>query len=357
MRRGFDGKCWKSVQVLAGSIVEALLIDYLAATPNAARSSKDPHRMDLSEAIEMCLAEGLLDQRSADLSSVVRSYRNLIHPGRVVRLSEDQPSEASAGIAFNLVSIITAKVEARRRATFGLTAEQLLSKLERDPDSLAILSHLLIGVDSAHRKRLLLDMLPRRYLEIAELTKDDEEPTDLWVTGSRIEKAFHTAFNGAETTLKELVARRFVQILREEDGLTITRYRDAFFKPAHLAYVSDMDKALVKEHFLAMTDEPANWGSAERLRDITPYLNPDDVPRWADAYIRTLSSGTAQAYVMKKVKDDFLNGMIGLSSDSQAVLMHRLDRWIENAKKRNQASTLSRLEELRTDVVSRKELF
>jgi hypothetical protein len=35
-----ESKAWKSVQVLAGSIVEALLIDYLAANPNTNRSQR-----------------------------------------------------------------------------------------------------------------------------------------------------------------------------------------------------------------------------------------------------------------------------------------------------------------------------
>ena len=34
MGRSAESKNWKAVQVLAGSIVECLLIDYLAATPN-----------------------------------------------------------------------------------------------------------------------------------------------------------------------------------------------------------------------------------------------------------------------------------------------------------------------------------
>src|SRR5438477_9425008 len=93
---------WKSAQVMAGSIVEALLIDYLIAKGTGQGTAKDPLKMDLAEAIPVCKADKALSDRSADLSSVVRSYRNLIHPGRMVRLLEEPPNESSANIAVAL---------------------------------------------------------------------------------------------------------------------------------------------------------------------------------------------------------------------------------------------------------------
>jgi hypothetical protein len=117
MVRCFDSKSWKSVQVLAGSIVEALLIDYLLATNDPPRGGKDPLRMDLAEAVNICKAEGVLSERTADLSSVVRSYRNLIHPGRTVRLNEAQPSENSAKIALALVDLLVEEVANTRLAS------------------------------------------------------------------------------------------------------------------------------------------------------------------------------------------------------------------------------------------------
>src|SRR5438034_1233810 len=88
MRRCFEASSWKSTQVLAGSIVEALLADYLCSTTNANRPAKDPLKLDLGEAIAICLTENVLIQRTADLCSAVKSYRNLIHPGRMIRLGE-----------------------------------------------------------------------------------------------------------------------------------------------------------------------------------------------------------------------------------------------------------------------------
>ncbi|MEX0804238.1 MAG: hypothetical protein WD688_13115 [Candidatus Binatia bacterium] len=117
MRACFTAQAWKSVQVLAGSIVESLLVDYLSSTTNVGRPQKDPLRLDLAEAIALCRTEKAVSERTADLCSVIRSYRNLIHPGRAIRLAEPQASAKSAQIAVSVVDLIVDDIaHARRRA-------------------------------------------------------------------------------------------------------------------------------------------------------------------------------------------------------------------------------------------------
>jgi hypothetical protein len=73
MKRCFEIKAWKSTQMLAGSIVEALLIDYLSATKEPTRPARDPLKLDLSEAVQICRTEEVLSDRASDLCSVVRT--------------------------------------------------------------------------------------------------------------------------------------------------------------------------------------------------------------------------------------------------------------------------------------------
>jgi hypothetical protein len=63
---------WKAVHVLAGSIIEAVLSDYLIALDYESRHSRDPLTMELGPLITACRDEGILSQKLADLSSVVR---------------------------------------------------------------------------------------------------------------------------------------------------------------------------------------------------------------------------------------------------------------------------------------------
>src|SRR5690349_13104685 len=117
-----ENRCWKTVHVLAGSIIEAVLVDYLIATRDPVKSSrhasqKDPMQMMLGELIVVCKDEGILSLRSAELSTVVKDYRNLIHPGRVVRLQETV-DEQGAKVAEALVEMIVKDVESTKRQKY-----------------------------------------------------------------------------------------------------------------------------------------------------------------------------------------------------------------------------------------------
>jgi hypothetical protein len=68
-------EAWKTVHVLAGSIVEAVLIDYLVAI---GYQKEDPLQMSLGKAITTCRQEGILSEKAEHISHAIRSYRNLI---------------------------------------------------------------------------------------------------------------------------------------------------------------------------------------------------------------------------------------------------------------------------------------
>lgn len=104
-----EAKAWKAVHVLAGSIIEAVLLDYLIASKYQNLPPEDLLKMDLHKAIDACQAEGVLTGKTAQLSAVIKDYRNLIHPGRSVRLSE-KIDENSAHIAQCLLAMILAEI-------------------------------------------------------------------------------------------------------------------------------------------------------------------------------------------------------------------------------------------------------
>src|SRR5262249_12797265 len=159
---------WKGVHVLAGSIVEAILTDYLIGTDYQKKTGKDPLKMELGPLIAACKDENIISARAADLSAVVKSYRNLIHPGRIVRLSENVDSK-TASIAKALVEVIAGEVAATKKENYGFTAEQIAGKLERDKSAFAVLSHFLKEMKEGERERLLRDVLPSRYFDAEEV--------------------------------------------------------------------------------------------------------------------------------------------------------------------------------------------
>ena len=81
LARCIKAKSWKAVVVLAGSVVEVILVDALVARGFRTKSGGDALSMSLADVIETYQREEIISDKAAHLSSVIRSYRNLIHPG------------------------------------------------------------------------------------------------------------------------------------------------------------------------------------------------------------------------------------------------------------------------------------
>jgi hypothetical protein len=339
MHACFGASAWKSTQVMAGSIVEALLIDYLLATPSTSVGGKDPLKLDLAEAITACRSDGLLSSRDAELSSVIRSYRNLIHPGRVLRLREEAPNEATATIALKLVDLIIAQVDRRRREAFGLTAEQLLSKVERDDDSIAILPHLLLETNAAELERFVLELVPTRYVHLKAMGHGDDDFGD-WLVYERLEKAHRLAFDAAKDSVRQKAVDKFVRMIREEDGNAIRTYREAFFRASDYLLVAPQYKAMVKQHVLSTTAYEHSVQSGRQLGSFARFIEPNDVPSWLDPYIRTLI-GTDESKVNERsiIRGVLVRAGSRLPAESQPVAVKHLLEWSERLKNETVATS------------------
>src|SRR5207302_1122828 len=96
------GRLWKAAHVLAGSIVEAILLDYLIAVKHERHPEEELLKWDFRKAIPAGRKEGILSERTEQMTIVVKDYRNLIHPGRILRLGEEVDAEG-ATVALSLV--------------------------------------------------------------------------------------------------------------------------------------------------------------------------------------------------------------------------------------------------------------
>lgn len=336
---------WKSAQVAAGSIVETLLVDYLQAHqyPNRPKN-KDPLTITLSDAIALCASEGVLTQRTADLCSVIRSFRNLIHPGRVVRLNEPAPDRGSANIALQLVDLITRDLARELQKRVGLTAEQVLSKILRDEGSVKLLSHLLEGFNERQRERLLLDVLPASYRV--------QPPSDTLDFGGddvagRIRLAYRLIFDGAADETKKACLAEFVRIIKEEDGETVVRITSAFFRSEDLEYVMESQRPLVLAHVLGGIPH-----THERLRSLNvinglyAHLSTDQIIKWLDSLVRTVI-GNGSPPVRSEASDQIWQSMAFSGADFAEGVKKRLSDWIKHFDERNQPEKSKILADIR----------
>jgi hypothetical protein len=183
----------------------------------------------------------------------------------VVRLSERVDAEGAA-VAVALVNMVLAEVVEKRQAIYGLTAEQIVSKLELDPSAIALVPHLLREMREAERDRLLVDVLPERYL--AATFGDGDAMVEA------LDEAYTLAFDAATDTAKKEAAGQFALALREE-AQAVVRARERLFEASNMALLSATDQQLVKAHLLARLRDAdgAPYGAAHGLG---PYLTANE---------------------------------------------------------------------------------
>lgn len=110
VQRGFIARNWKSVLILSGGIIEAILLDALKRVEAQARSSKDApkgelERWELVDLIKIAADLKLVSSELDGLSNTVRGYRNLVHRGSELRKGT-KFGEDEAVIAVRIIKIL-----------------------------------------------------------------------------------------------------------------------------------------------------------------------------------------------------------------------------------------------------------
>jgi len=336
-----SSRAWKATHVLSGSIVEALLVDYLLG---AGYDAEDPLKMTLEKLVQAAQAAGVLSQKAADLSSVIRGYRNLIHPGRVKRLDE-VVNEEGAQIAAVLVSLIVREVSAKQAQEYGLTAEQLLTKFEDDPSALAISDHLIGEARPQELERLLVSILPERFFVLFELSELDDISDDGVLT--RLSRLYYDAYEAAPTEIQQKVAKHYVAVLREQSGRRVEIYEGYLFRGYFLAHLTDAERKLVKDHFFSRLEGQPPKSLIEATEGFSEYLRPGEVNPFVDAFIRLISYTANPSLAETATRTLVAEFHDSLPVKLEARVIARLDNWIDFHKERGRSEAASRVEQIR----------
>ncbi len=343
-----DAGASKAVMVLSGSIIEAVLVDYLQST---GQQKPDPLRMDLADLIQACTDAGVLSQRTAELSSVIRSYRNLIHPGRVARLSESFGIE-DAQVASHVVTIVVRDVARQQALEFGLTAEQMVTKFETDHNAPGISKLLVSEMRPQDVRRLLIDVLPPRYFENAEhLDPDDpDEPSEERL--ARLQVLYRAAYDSASEDVQKAATKKYVSALREDSGSRVEIYDEAFFRSPDLTHLSRAERELVITHLLdrLKTRSTTSNSLLESCVGMSPYLNANQFRRFIDAYIRVIAydAGISRRRIAREgLVTEYANHT---TTEQDQRISKRLDEWVTTLRQREATNALSRIEKLRSEL-------
>lgn len=178
--------------------------------------------------------------------------------------------------------MIISEVRDKRRANFGYTAEQIITKIERDPSSVPIFKHLLININNLELERLLISIMPSRYFEIFHNPEECQDVLDI------ISECYHVAFEAANDEIKKKVTSNFVRILKEESEHYVITYEEVFSHCHDLEYVKQVDKNIVIEHLLSRLSKAVESGILNTLNGIGRHLEVEYFNRFIDPLVRAI---------------------------------------------------------------------
>jgi len=242
----------KAATVLAGSLLEALLA-YALQTASPKRGKRSFDSLSLDRLIEEARAADLLTDEAVQLSVVVKSYRNLIHPGRARRLERTIDNE-TAQIAVALVRMVARHLEVRLSGKQGHEASAVLRRLKDSSPPPGVLEHLIQRMPSSEVSLLLRRELPKALVKKAKTSYGRLPQRDL----KNYERAFALCWQRSTSSVRADAARCVARAIGSESDDVVAAVVDAFLKPDYLHEFDSVDKELAVAHLLARLDSRPN---------------------------------------------------------------------------------------------------
>ena len=356
MTKSIDSGMWKSAQVLAGSIVEAVLLNYLI--DENVIDEEVGLKTTLGKTIDLAYKENLISEETSNLSIVIKEYRNLIHPGRIIR-TQNEPDEDKSRVALSIVNMIAKEIRERRYSDHGYTAEQIVSKIERDSAAESILVHLLSDLSESEKERLLRIVVPDFIksvygviLEFKEFeasidpdertgnVKDPEVPR-------AISQIYRLAFGQADDLVKKELTQEFINIIKEKEEDFVFLYAEACFRMADLKYLSPNDRQVVKDYCLPYftKNAPLNIDQINSLSGICDFLLRHEVYKFIDPLVKSIRDGES---IIVGIGSELLikNECARVRKSGEEIfnsIVQRLNVWVKNFNSRKQTQDESRI--------------
>jgi hypothetical protein len=311
-------KAPKAATVLAGSLLEALLAFALGTTASAPSRQSKFDNMTLDKLISEAKAADLLTDEAVQLSVVVKSYRNLIHPGRARRL-ERTVDEDSAQVAAALVRIVARHLESTLGGERGNRAAAVLSRLEDSSPPPGVLDHLIQRMPTAEVNLLLRRELPRALVERAKASS--------WKLGARelktYERAFALCWSRCASPARRDAARCVAQAIGNESDVVVAAVVDAYLRPEYLDEFDEDDRELAVAHLLARLDARPTKSYISSLSGMEAHLSVEETTQYFSTVSRIAAAGKAYSSEAAAV----LAGAVeGLTLEQRAIYADSIDQ-------------------------------
>ncbi len=280
LKNCIETKSVKSVLVLSGSIIEAVLTEYFLQFPPNGKTENQILTSTLNNLIEWAVQEGVISEKEKNLAGVVKDYRNLIHPGREIRKGEKFDFD-SAKISESVLNIIVDSVKTVYLEKYGYSADEVFEKLKQDWHFQSIYDKVILKLNQNERTKLL------GYL--VDFDKWEKSKWDCFMQEGPIEE--YPVYDLEDVKpfilkLKPLVSNdllksNLAKMIKEiETGESINAYSLFHLFHENLDLLSDDEQELVVIYMLniytTVLDENRNVISDKTYSTIGKYIKTDN---------------------------------------------------------------------------------
>lgn len=231
---------WKPAVVLAGSIIEAVLFDFLVSEGTKVEEISG---LTLGGLISRARTNSVIDEKTEKISSAIKDYRNLIHPGRsfVDGVSADR---ATAEIANALLSLVLDDISKKRMASPSKTAADVFSAILSDPSKIHIAKFLVAPLSDDEFRIFLLELIPEALINEYSSSELETDETRI----ALLRRLFHSVYHESSPEIQTAVAERYVRVLKDEAETVVSVHTNYLFTVEYLLYLNVDAKKMVKEH-------------------------------------------------------------------------------------------------------------
>lgn len=153
-----EAKAAKSVLLLCGSIIEAVLSDYFIEHLPTSKNKNDILKAPLAELLELAEGVALISKKDKQLAIIIKDYRNLIHPGKEIRNQEDFDWDTAA-LSKILLDMILKKIRNLHLENYNYTSKDIIEKLINHWEFHAVYGMIITQLDHNEKEKLFTSLI------------------------------------------------------------------------------------------------------------------------------------------------------------------------------------------------------
>lgn len=171
----------KAAIVISGSILETILTDYFSENLPEGKTRTNILSLGMNDLLELAVQENVISQSDNNLATVLKTYRNFIHPGREIRSTETLDNTTTK-MGQSILELLLTKIEKKYKERFIHTAEEILDKLDEDWNFNSVFGLAITKLSNLEKVKLFDELveveieLKEKYEGFAYLNESKTEP-------------------------------------------------------------------------------------------------------------------------------------------------------------------------------------